>query len=75
VFDETNGSQREQVNLDDLDEEEAPTTALRNMEIGICDHRNRHKNKINIHPLHRLNPLLKMTNMTFKKIAMIKGSS
>jgi hypothetical protein len=33
VFDETNVSQRDQVDLDELDEEEAPTTALRNMAI------------------------------------------
>jgi hypothetical protein len=33
VFDETKSSQREQVDLDDLDVEEAPTTALRNMVI------------------------------------------
>jgi hypothetical protein len=34
VFDETNGSQVEQVNLDELDDEEAPCVALRNMSIG-----------------------------------------
>jgi|SRR5687767_6904079 hypothetical protein len=33
VFDETNGSQREQVDLDDLDKEEASTATLRNMAI------------------------------------------
>jgi hypothetical protein len=33
VFDDSNGSQREQVDLDDLDEEEASTTALRNIVI------------------------------------------
>jgi hypothetical protein len=37
VFDETNGSQVEQVDLDDLDDEEAPCVALRNMSIGdVC---------------------------------------
>jgi hypothetical protein len=37
VFDETNGSQVEQVNLDELDDEEAPCVALRNMSIGdVC---------------------------------------
>jgi hypothetical protein len=37
VFDETNGSQVDQVNLDELDEEEAPGVALRNMSIGdVC---------------------------------------
>jgi hypothetical protein len=34
VFDETNGSQVEQVDLDELDDEEAPCVALRNMPIG-----------------------------------------
>jgi hypothetical protein len=34
VFDQTNGSQVEQVDLDELDDEEAPSVALRNMSIG-----------------------------------------
>jgi hypothetical protein len=34
VFDETNGSLREQVDLDDIDEEEVPTAAMRMMVIG-----------------------------------------
>jgi hypothetical protein len=34
VFDETNGSQREQADLDDIDEHEVPTTAMRTMAIG-----------------------------------------
>jgi transposase InsO family protein len=34
VFDETNGSPREQVDLDDIDEDEVPTAAMRTMEIG-----------------------------------------
>jgi hypothetical protein len=37
VFDETNGSQVEQVDLDELDDEEAQCIALRNMSIGdVC---------------------------------------
>jgi hypothetical protein len=37
VFDETYGSQVEQVDLDELDDEEAPCIALRNMSIGdVC---------------------------------------
>jgi hypothetical protein len=37
VFDETTGSQVEQVDLDELDDEEAPCVALRNMSIGdVC---------------------------------------
>ena len=34
VFDETNGSQRDQVDLDNIDEHEVPTTAMRTMAIG-----------------------------------------
>jgi hypothetical protein len=37
VFDETNGFQVEQVDLDELDDEETPCVALRNMSIGdVC---------------------------------------
>jgi hypothetical protein len=37
VFDETNGSQVEQVYLDELDDEEAPFVALRSMSIrDVC---------------------------------------
>jgi hypothetical protein len=37
VFDETNCSQVEQVDLDELDDEEAPCIALRNMSIrDVC---------------------------------------
>jgi hypothetical protein len=37
VFDETNCSQVEQVDLDELDDEEAPCVALRNTSIGdVC---------------------------------------
>jgi hypothetical protein len=37
VFDETNGSQVEQVDLDELDNEEAPCVAIRNMSVGdVC---------------------------------------
>jgi hypothetical protein len=34
VFDETNDSPREQVDLDDIDEDEVPTAAMRTMAIG-----------------------------------------
>jgi hypothetical protein len=34
VFDETNGSPREQVNLDDVDEDDVPMAAIRTMAIG-----------------------------------------
>jgi hypothetical protein len=37
VFDESNGSQVEQVDLDELDDEVAPCIAIRNMSIGdVC---------------------------------------
>jgi hypothetical protein len=37
VFDETIGSQVEQVDLDELDDEEAPCVVLRNMSFGdVC---------------------------------------
>jgi hypothetical protein len=37
VFDETNGSKVEQVDLDELDDEEAPCVVLRNRSIGdVC---------------------------------------
>jgi hypothetical protein len=34
VFDETNGSPREQVDLDDIDDNEVPMTSIRTMAIG-----------------------------------------
>jgi hypothetical protein len=34
VFDDTNGSPREQVDIDDIDEDEVPTAAMRTMAIG-----------------------------------------
>jgi hypothetical protein len=41
VFDETNGSQVEQVDIDELDDEEATCIMLRNMSIGdVCVQRN-----------------------------------
>jgi hypothetical protein len=37
VFNETNGSQVEQVDFDEFDDEEAPCIELRNMSIGdVC---------------------------------------
>jgi hypothetical protein len=34
IFDETNGFPREQVDLDDIDEDEVPTATIRTMAIG-----------------------------------------
>jgi hypothetical protein len=51
VFDETNGSQVEQVDLDELDDEEAPCVVLRNMSFrDVCP-------KQSEEPLKRPNPL------------------
>jgi transposase InsO family protein len=78
VFDETNGSQVEQVDLDELDDEEAPCIALRNMSIGVCVQKNPkslHKHKINHHlPCNHLH-LLKMRTRLKKKRMKIKTMS
>jgi hypothetical protein len=87
VFDETNGSQVEQVDLDELDDEEALCVALRNMSIGMCVLRNPkslHKHKINHLPpckhLHqpKMSIKLKIMKMKIKRSylkrrTMIKG--
>jgi hypothetical protein len=73
VFDRTNGSQVEQVDLDELDDEEAPCVALRNMSIGICVQKNLkslHKHKINHHLPYKHLHQLKMR--TWLKRMMIK---
>jgi hypothetical protein len=81
VFDETNGSQVEQVDLDELDDEEALCVALRNMSIGMCVLRNPkslHKDKINRHlpckDLHQLKMRikLKMMKIKIKKMSHLK---
>jgi hypothetical protein len=88
VFDETNGSQVEQVDLDELDDEEALCVALRNMSIGMCILRNLkslHKHKINHHlqikHLHQLKMRIRLKTMKkkikkmshLKKRTIIKG--
>jgi hypothetical protein len=84
VFDETNGSQVEQVDLDELDDEEAPCVALRNVSIGMCVLRNPkspRKHKINHHlqikNLHQLKMRIRIKTMKkmshLKRRAMIKG--
>jgi hypothetical protein len=81
MFDETNGSQVEQVYLDELDDEEAPCVALRNMSIGMCILRNPkspHKQKINRHlPIkhlhqHKTRIRLKMMKMKIKRMSHLK---
>jgi hypothetical protein len=87
MFYETNGSQVEQVDLDELDDEEAPCVALRNMPIrDVCpkEFEEPHKHKINRHlPCKHLHQLkmrikLKIMKMKIKKChlkrrTMIKG--
>jgi hypothetical protein len=81
VFDETNGSKVEQVDLDELDDEEAPCVALRNMSIGdVClrNPKSLHKHKINHHlPCKHLHQLkmrigLKMMKMKIKRMSHLK---
>jgi hypothetical protein len=74
VFDETNGSQVEQVDLDELDDEEASCVALRNMSIGhVCP-----KDKINRHlPIKHLHQLKmgirhKTMKMKIKRMSHLK---
>jgi hypothetical protein len=78
VFDETNGSQMEHVDLDELDDEEAPCVALRNMSIGICVQKNPrslHKHKINLHLPYKHLHQLKMRIRLKKKRVKIKTMS
>jgi hypothetical protein len=81
VFDETNGSQVEQFDLDELDDEEAPCVALRNMSIGMCIQKNPkslHKHKNNHHlPYKHLHQLkmrkwLKRTRIKIKTMSHLK---
>jgi hypothetical protein len=81
VFDETNGSQVEQVDLDELDDEEAPCVALRNVSIGMCVLRNPkspRKHKINHHlPTKHLHQLkmrnrLRMMKIQIKRMSLLK---
>jgi hypothetical protein len=73
VFDEANGSQQKKVDLNKLDEEESPTTMLRNM--AIRDVRP-------LEPTHeqdqpssstQVHPLLKTRSKKLNMVAMIKG--
>jgi hypothetical protein len=81
VFDETNGSQVEQVDLDELDDEEALCVALRNMSIRDVYPRNPKsplKLKINHHlpckHLHqpKMRIKLKMMKMKVKRMSHLK---
>ena len=73
VFDETNGSPREQVaDFDDVDEEDVPTAAIRTMAIGEVrpqeqDERNQPSSSTTVHPQ------LKTMNRFIKRRRVIKG--
>jgi hypothetical protein len=86
VFDETNGSQVEQVDLDELDDEEALCVAQRNMSIGdVCPKESEEppQAQVNCHlsikHLHqpKIKVKLKMMKMKIKshlkRRTMIKG--
>jgi hypothetical protein len=82
VFDEINGSQKEQVDFDLVDDEEAPCDALRRMVIGDIRPQDpgNHKKPLQMIPLHPHNVLIKiimkkMLNQMIKvkKRAMITG--
>jgi hypothetical protein len=72
VFDETNGSPREQVDLDDVDEDEVPTTAIRTMAIGDVRPQEQ-KEQDQPSSSTMVHPQLKMMNMFIKKRRVIKG--
>jgi hypothetical protein len=83
VFDETNGSQKEQVDLDLVDDEEAPCDALQRMAISdvrpkiqvIKLKKQPQMTPLNLHKeLIKMNMKIKMnTKIKFKRRAMIKG--
>jgi hypothetical protein len=79
VFDETNGFQMKQYDLDVVDDEEAPCEALQRMTIGE-DHKIQVKLRPQMTPLHLHKDLIRMnmkikinTKIKFKRRAMIKG--
>jgi hypothetical protein len=72
VFDETNGSPREQVDLDDAGEDDVPTVAIRTMAIGDMrpqeqQEQDQPSSSTMVHPQ------LKMMDMFLKKRRVIKG--
>jgi hypothetical protein len=78
VFDETNGSQVEQVGLDELDDEEAPCIVLRNMSIGdVCPQEPREPSQAQDQPSYSIQAShqLKMRNWIKKKRIKINTMS
>jgi hypothetical protein len=74
VFDETNGSLREQVVLDDVDEDEVPTVAMRTMAIGDVRPQEQQDQDQPSSSTSVL-PQLKMRNRYLKMQAWIKGGT
>jgi hypothetical protein len=72
VFDETNGSPREQVDLDDVDEDDVPTDAIRTMAIGdVRPQEQQERDQPSSSTI--VYPQLKKMNMFIKKRHVIKG--
>jgi hypothetical protein len=70
VFDETNGSPREQVDLDDIDEDDILMAAIRTMAIGDVRPQQEQDQPSSSMMVH---PQLKMMDRFLKKRRMIKG--
>jgi hypothetical protein len=72
VFDETNGSLREQLDLDDIDEDDVPTDAIRTMAIGDVRPQ---EHQVQDHPSSStmVHPQLKMMNRFLKRRRVING--
>jgi hypothetical protein len=74
VFDETNGSPREQVDLDDIDEDEVLTAAMHTMAIGdVRPHEPHGEDQPSSSTMVRCIPQLKMMYRYLKKKGRIKG--
>jgi hypothetical protein len=72
VFDETNGSPREQVDLDDIDEDDVPTAAIRTMAIGdVRSQEQQEQDQPSSSTM--VHPQLKMMDRFIKKRRVIKG--
>jgi hypothetical protein len=72
VFDETNGSPREQVDFDEIDEDDVPMAAIRTMAIGdVRPQEQQEQNQPSSSTM--VHPQLKMMNRFIKKRRVIKG--
>jgi hypothetical protein len=72
VFDETNGSPREQVDLDDVDEDDVPTAAICTMAIGdVRPQEQKEQDQPSFSTM--VHPQLKTMNRFIKKRHVIKG--